>query len=62
MFIYTPVQHVGLRIPCLPHICRRNLDLVEIIVSIMVALRPSFVKAVQFCSVHLHFILVTIRS
>ena len=38
MLINTSVEHIGLRIPRLPPVGRSNFNLIEIIVSIMVAL------------------------
>jgi|TARA_B110001469_G_C9409961_1_gene209945 hypothetical protein len=63
MFINALVEHpICLCVTCLPYVRWRNFNLVEIIVSIMVALRTSFVKAIQFCTVHGNFIFATIRS
>ena len=56
MLINASIKHISLRIPCLPHVRWRNFNLIEIIVSIMIALRPSFMKTIHFCSVHLNFI------
>ena len=38
MLIDTSIQHICLRIPCLPAVGWSNFDLIEVIVSIMVAL------------------------
>ena len=56
MFINAPIKHIGLSIPCLPHICGRNLNLIEIVVSVMITLRPSFMKTIHFGTVHLYFV------
>ena len=56
MLIDAAIKHVGLGVPSLSDIGRRNFNLIEIIVSVVVALGPSFVKTVQFRTIHLYFI------
>ena len=56
MLINAFIKHIRLRISHLPRIGWRDFKLIEVIVSVMVALRPSFMKAIDFDSVHLYFI------
>lgn len=56
VLIDAAIKHIGLGVPSLSDIGRRNFNLIEIIVSVVVALRPSFVKTVQFRTIHLYFI------
>ena len=56
VLIDTSIKHICLRIPCLPPVGWSHFDLIEVVVSIMVALRASFMQTVYFGAFHLYFI------
>ena len=56
VLIDASIKHICLGVPSLSDICWRNFNLIEIIVSVVVTLRPSFVKTVHFYTIHLYFI------
>jgi len=56
VLINASIKHICLRISCLPRIGWRDFNLIEVVVSIMVALGTSFVHAIYFSAFHLDFV------